>query len=355
MGILRFGAKGSVGIQSFCLLCMLGALLSSCDDRIVDTPHESGPDTTSHDFIWSIYEIPHSIGGPRFGGLHQATRDHLLMFGAFSETRGGLLFENNIAEFLNDSIDIRNWKLYEGPYGASEIQASGVFPDGGYCIVSGYQYLYVDGNGQIVKKSTIPSKGTSAYDGWGSSWKNTYFVGGQGLVSYFNGAGWRQHDLPEGWDVRAIDGVGDTAVIATTHPQMADIHYYKAVNGVIEPLPSDSLPGAETYGLYAASMSDIYAARMPLMRFNGKKWAIVDYGGALHGGELSIAGYAWNDIFVGGHYCSLTHFNGKTWKQVSPYFMQSGWIYYIEMGKDVVWVVIHGLDMSYWLLRGVRR
>ncbi len=330
--------------------------LNACSDGVEPgLPIVNGIDTTTHEFQWTLFPLENdSSSSITIAGMHIESDGELRIYGEFRRRVNGINTSYNIASISNETVNVQQ-VVINPTMNSQQIVAAAAFPDGSAWITHGYNFTYFDDSQNIIRTSNLSASNPIALQGWGSSWKNAYFACRTGKVFYFNGAGWRQIDLGEQWDAWAIDGSNDTAIVAQTHPQLEAVRYYRIVGGVLEHLPNDTISGFNGRKIFSVDADDFYVAGGYVRHYRHGTWEYAYDASRVEGASaLSVAGSRWNDLVVGGHYCSLLHYNGSTWKQISPYFMRMGYIFDIVVGDDIIWAVIRGLENKYWVARGVR-
>ena len=300
------------------LLCAF--LLLSCSDGDMVTPPPSGPDTTSHDFVWDITQI---------GVRHTAIRD----IAAIAEDDVWLCGEIH----FEDTYTYDSNGVYIKPYDLAHWDGTEWT----------FQRLRWTGDSKYAFRAVFAMKAFASDDIWFME---------PGGVAHWNGEYFETQDIdrniPEGSMLHLMDGYPGNLYLAGTRGALMHFDCNKTFTRVLVPLLRDINDIHSSNGITMAVMNNwnIQAeSETHIILLNGTKahiWrdsAMVQSMRALwfkDSSKIVLAGpgmqvfeygvwnewfspdnkWAWassgcenNDIFVVGAFESIKHWNGANW------------------------------------------
>ena len=336
--------------SSHLLYALLSAALlllafQRCSD---DTPTEPPPDdndttavhqqqdTTSHDITWEVFEF-----GPA-GPNHSVIRDIY----ALNDTCVWAVGEI-VNEHAHEVDSLGRWDQHYNAvhWNGKEWTLHRINAEKTWWGVPSYKalfsvYLFEDGTNLAVDQvgqlqfwnhkdtlKKITPQGTrrgSIYKIWGTSPDNIYLAGSNGsLTHYTNG----QFRLIETWTdvpLNGIYGLDDHRIWTGgyTNTPPARGAFFRIKDGFSFPRWSPNLYGA----------SAIYAFGDSLYTFNGRGFCIRSINDTSHwryvegesfadeiGWIEAMRGTGHNNIFAAGHFKTLIHYNGISWRMLFPF------------------------------------
>jgi len=331
--------------------CVAGSL--PCEDNItecceVNCPelhHHCGDfltecclDTTSHDFTWTI--------------------DTLGIYGSYLKDVA-IIDENNIwavGMIKTDSDDYNaahwdgeSWELvlidrnvdFDGVFAFSENEIW--FSDG--CFIYRYDGTLFNKLWECDWQSFGPGQANAI---WGSSPSDIWFVGDSGSIVHHDGSGFTRMESGTDVDIRSIIGSGDHiwvsgykdfmgAVVLEYRNDAFEIIYFRSENFweydpnslsgktmAVWTSSADSVNVLTPFGIYRVPENSAGESRLLPNYWQGFPW--------------SIGGNSHNDIFTGGDFSSIYHYNGSSFHYY-PEFSGRISTQSIEMKDETVYLV----------------
>ena len=323
-------------LLQLCLATLL--LLLTCEKTTTQPPPPAGPDTTSHNFTWTIDTIG-TYGSVLYdvaiinendiwavGEIHTAETDTFDSLGNWVNPYNAVHWNGSEWE-LKRIPYIYNGQPFYHPMNFAFSFKNGEVWFGGNGIVkwTGQQFLNVEvplsawGNIAINKL-------------WGSSSTNVYIVGNEGHIAHYDGSSWRR--IESGTEVTLLDiygspdgsvvwACGFTDFVGTVLLKITGITIEKVYDDLANwgRIRQDSLSGTLT-SLWTNNPEEIYIISPAGMyrasaNTNGEAERIWLNNHHLPGFPHILRGNAENDLFTSGDFSMIAHFNGKSWYQFS--------------------------------------
>lgn len=288
----------------------------SCDTCEVpcdtcDTTKPSPNDTTSHDFVWTQYNIP--------------TESNLTGVSVFSDTEiyviGSYLYKfNGIAwnrldvrqEGTGRQLAFPDWTLFS-------------FSPTDYWVVKG---IIVHGHG--LEATEYRNVSDTTFNGikacWGTSSSDMFFVGIQGNISHFDGSTFTKMTSPTTKNLYDIWGTSHNDVWAAGYNSSTDesvLLHYDGVSWTEDDFSTSNQTRQFGIGSVWACDSAGHKVRVisgtrVFRKTDNGIWRkdSAEIGNSLGGGTfigLGIRGNTANDLMTVGGWGFVSHWNGKTW------------------------------------------
>ncbi len=149
---------------------------------------------------------------------------------------------------------------------------------------------------------------------WGRAANDVYAIGGQQTLMHWNGADWSVAARPTSMPITDMWGLDSGVLFA--------VGWYGAVlrfdGGEWTEIPFP--PGANLKAVVAFSETEVYVAETfsgtRIWRYDGATWTEI---GTAPDGIHDMGGTGPDDIYVGGFYGTLTHWNGAVWTPVDVF------------------------------------
>ena len=319
------------------VLCLISCILilSSCTEP-TKPPVDNGPDTTSHNFSWTIDTI--------------GTRNSYLKDVA-------IINENDIwavGEIHTDETDRWNEDSTEWIKPFNAVHWNGIEWE--------YKRTLPSGKGFSPNRSVFAFSsndiwvGTSApyhWDGqewtaynvtgihngyinkiWGTSSQDMYFVGTNGSITHYDGQSWQR--LESGTDIDIVDIWGSQNVennkyeilaAASTNFHIEKERHILRIDGNTVSFEPDSGLAINLSTIWFKAGKTYYAAGDGLYIRENNELTWKKETDQLGYYKSEVRGININDVFVTGSFGLLSHYNGNNWKHYTgkelPYFYGS--------------------------------
>ena len=342
-----FPKKPRRSVFIFCLSCpcvfgviftLFLLLWSSCEKTTTQPPPPAGPDTTSHNFVWRIDTLGE---GPQFSSLWDVeliNENDIWVVGdlRMKDTYDLDSLGNTIQPYNAAHWDGTEWELkriFYFAYGSERL----INPIRGILSVSSQKFwlaaasiFYWDGGLATLSYLRDINTPEAVNKLWGNP--NVYGVGDTGLLVYYDGNTWQKIESHTDIGISSIWGEiipNETPqIFATVSTEDGDLDskVLKIVDNTAIEVSSDGLPNAIS-GIWFNSEAGYYVVGDGIYHtqtLNEKsKWVKPAPGISDYYLE-SISATAGNDIFIVGHFGTVIHYNGSTWKNYTnaevPFF-----------------------------------
>lgn len=316
----------------FGLLVLLG---SECCRHSTEPPPPGGPDTTSHDFVWTTYEF--GEGNPSIFWDVAIINDTLAYaVGAvyFMDSTGKLdPIVYNMAKWDGFSwTAYRVYYNYQGSQYISTLRAIDEFSPTDYWVGSTQPMRW---NGNSWQQFDLTSTTFNGYINkiWGTSGYNVFIVGTNGSVAHFDGNSWQKIESGTTTDLQDVWGSSDGKTVWACGSTADGFHsvLLKCENGQWRTLWSrDGAIAASPFGYTVGSVwrssSTYVTTDHGIYRLDNDTTNIKAIGG-YPGFFARLRGNAENDIVAVGRESIIWHYNGVSWKQIqsgsSTQFLES--------------------------------
>ncbi|MCK9560935.1 MAG: hypothetical protein M0R44_10865 [Candidatus Marinimicrobia bacterium] len=273
-------------------------------------------DTTSHEVEWTIF---------RFGYIGSYLRDVFIISEDDIWAVGAIETEETAH---NDAIDRYNavhwngteWKLerinpyYRGDSISSPIASIYAFSSSDIWANSGVP-IHGDGNewaifhlydmGYVLPGSLLRC--------WGDGVDHLFFSGRKGCFVSYSGNNWSIINTNTSRSIDDIYGLSSDLVYMVGSDQddwSSNFIIYE--DGVVNNL---DFPDTCMQAVYASAWNDVYLAGQGLLYYDGRKINDWPWPSGLPKNLLqAVRGNGPNDLFLAGHFGTVIHYNGKTWK-----------------------------------------
>ncbi len=314
--------------QSFFLfLFSFFILLSSCQRSTEPLENKTCPDTTSHAFTWQIDTLPGTVLD--ISGLDE---NNVWLAGKFWKTDPQT---GNIIKYNFGYWDGKGWKLEavlkKGPYNGIHVFSKNDIwlTEGSMVHWNGkYWKLYQPWNMGLLNES---EGGVTKV--WGLDSSNVFFIGLTGTIIHYNGNTFTKMESGTniylthiyGLDENHIWVVGDDRGLHGGHSVLLFFNgaswitkYHYRYN---EGPPFEGGPIGQYRGIWADKDSLIFGSGHGYWHESIKtgKGRLERFVFHPIGSEESIFALSRNDLFMVGHFYTLQHFNGKSWKRYIPF------------------------------------
>ena len=314
--------------HSFLFLPFLIYLLISCTEPT--NPPDNGPDTTSHDFSWTIDTIgtygsylkdvaiidENNIWA--VGEIHTDETDRYDSLGIWQPPFNAVHWQGTAWELLRiPAVDV------VGVYGRSPILTTFAFSSEDIWFFSqAGSYARWDGSNwesQIVWEAV-----GSITKMWGTSSQDMYFVGTNGSITHYDGQSWQRLESGTDLDLRDISGYQDQVFI-TGHSDQYESIALELLNGTwMTRFSSSSYYGNPSSGDYGRMFSTVVlkdtayiAAKSGIVKFNyqNEKVTLVPDETALYSNSriVKISGNDHNDLVLVDGWGAFIHYNDLSW------------------------------------------
>ncbi len=293
-------------------------ILSSCTEP-TKPPVDNGPDTTSHDFSWTIDTI-----GTRNSYLKDVAiinENDIWAVGEIHTDETDCWNEDStewIKPFNAVHWDGIKWELKRILYKNNYWDIQALFAFGANDIF--FEYA-VHWDGKSFNSLSIPSLGGHPNKLWGISSNDLYIVGTNGMIGHYDGQSWQR--LESGTDIDIVDiwgalnpATGECEIMAVASTGFQTDHRMKIlrIDGLyVKEINSSGLPWSLS-GIWFVPGKRFYAVGDGVFYTDNldSTW-IHDTGHPLIY-KSKIRGNGTNDVFIAAGFGLISHYNGNTWK-----------------------------------------
>lgn len=316
--------RRAVSIPLFLVL-----ISSGFDCKHSTEPPPPGPDTTSHNFSWTIDHFGDGSASSRLYGV--AIINDTLAYAVGEIYKVDSLGQYDPLPYNLVRWDGTSWQLQrvsvQTRYGLVTAPLEGIFAFSASDIwLVATDPIHGDGRNwtDVDVRAILGSDSVTVSKAWGSSSSNIYFVGRLGNIIFFDGTSWRR--LLSGTTLPIQDIWGGV------NPRTGSIEVYAVASNTIAFPAGKKLFRITGSSATAMSDSGLDVGLSGLWFAPGGRYYVVGAGiyyssyinqsTIWQGGHNIITPYwsdgvrgnASNDLLVVGSFGEILHFNGSTWK-----------------------------------------
>lgn len=334
------------------LYLFLFLLLSSCrKDELCATCPPTGPDTTSHDFVWTI----DTLGGAQSSALH----DIAIVNDTLAYAVGEIYLTDSFGQVDPNAYNVAKWdgkkwnllrvptQAFGGSIGFYPVEAVFAFSPNNVWMFS-VAGSYSHWNGSTWETEFVAERSGGGTKLWGTSSADLYLAGTNGSISYYNGSVWARIESGTTLDIKDIWGDGNEILAVASKPFVTYEKMVLKISGSIATALSDSGIDEPVGCLWFSSTHHYYAAGSGIYEKSDlaeSQWK---------NGPLDITRYyvygmranGPNDVVAVGGFGEVLHYNGASWSSYHDYVgLAAGNYYAVAIKKNLVIAV--GADPSY--------
>jgi hypothetical protein len=287
------------------------------------TPPPSGPDTTSHNFIWHVDTLGNY--------LSNWINDVIIVNDTLAYAVGEIYMNEDPYAYGVAIWNGRKWEL-KRIYDTSDQL---IFNFRGIICFSPTDIWLTDGG--IHRWNGTSSKVSASFDRisliggeenfqsvnrlWGVSSNDIYGVGYKGMVTHYDGVTWQkiqsgitQH-IQDVWGYKASSGSQPKILAICSDVFNGGNEYLLSINNSIANIiSSKGLPWSLRGIWFTNNSYYIVGAGLYIKKDLEKDTAWINYPYVVGNNYMeTIRGSAWNDIMVVGDFGTILHYNGATW------------------------------------------
>lgn len=346
-------------ILIFLLLTGTTCKNSPTESNCTDCPTE--PDTTSHNFIWSLDTL--GAEGSVVNDVAVISENDIWAVGRFYKESYNAEDPYNVVHW--NGLD---WSLIKVPFIIGEPPTPRPHELRAIKSFSSNEIIVTDGgdlskyNGTSWQQVNIPSevKVGSYTRIWGESSSKLYFGGTNGSLTYWDGVKFTKLETGTNLPIQDMEGVGDSLYLTASNygsgQTPSKLFKIQVGQESVKELSQSGLQGnlkaiwilqnykwkliSSGYGLFEKSDTSWKSYNL----LNTSLWAVLDF----EGSENNL----WA---VGGHYLKL-HYNGKSWKNLTNEvpILDSGNFGRVSMKGNIVVIIGYSGSVSY-LVKGIQQ
>jgi hypothetical protein len=227
----------------------------------------------------------------------------------------------------------QRWELkripFIGPCSAVDyppLNAIWAFSETNILVTNGGSIVRYDGRNAVMDCGMNSLLAGSINKIYATSPQDVYLVGNAGTIAHYDGLRWRRVESGTGLPIVDIHGVRSTKgeyeilAVADGYDRPEGSYVLSITNNTVQQVWHDPRP----YGLdeiwFVPSRQYIVVGSGVWKSYSaapGSSWSWVSGLPPIH--STCIRGQALNDIFVGGAFWNLMHFNGTTWRSYFPF------------------------------------
>ena len=342
------------------LLFLTLALLTSCK-KPTEPPLLVGPDTTSHDYVWTVDTV----------GVFQSALADVWGSSASDVYAVGRIARDSGVDYNAIHFDGTNWTPFyimfasnPGTIGPPELHGVFGFSSSDVWAVGvGGVVAHFDGSswnticlGIGENCSGLLPNGEMLFEVWGTSSSDLYAVGDLGAIVHYDGRNWTKMASGTVLPLQAVWGSSSTNVYATGIGFGTALWTVVQYDGTMwKDITVDQAPLNSTTGIWGSDWNDVYVVGDFADHFDGSNWmriSVPDTLYTMHG----VGGSASNNVFIVGSFGVVMHWNGVSWRSydglLDPYSQNR----YVRVWTDGRTVFVVGYTSSYALIaRGTRQ
>ncbi len=296
-------------------------------------------DTTSHDMEWTVYEIPSPYGSGALYDVAIVDDNDIWAVGEIYSDSNQTWLPYNAVHW-----DGEKWELKRIPFTDetgyvwyTPLHSILLFSENDIWFEAG---IHWNGKEYISKKIDIDFP-SIVKRMWGTSSKDFYICGYNGLIGHFDGEQW--HRIESGTDLPLRDLWGVWNIFKHRYQILAigsEIFSFKP-SQVLEIFPDSSiqqstqgLPNSIT-GIWGWKGIEWYISGdgVYYRRHSQEKWDKVDEVSSVF--TRSVRGTGPNDVFVAGDFGYLAHWNGNSWYRYTTFPGNVDW-YQLAVSRDII-------------------
>ena len=315
----------------FILYILLSALILflSCERDISGINKNNGtspgPDTTSHNFVWTIDTIG-TFGSRLFdvfaiaedevwavGEIHTAETDTFDSLGNWVRPYNAIHWDGQEWEFIRIPVKIWNTNSFI----IATLQAIYAFQKNDIFVTTGGEVIHYNGQDWGDWEFLFSDPYDTTFGGinkfWGISRSNFWGVGSKGNIFHNNGTIWQK--MESGTDLRLTDiwGLSENDIYAVGADMSSRDNVVLHYDGTSwKKLPTDL---NRKVGVWGTAPDNLYFVGDGIFRLEGdslrKLEPLVNVPKYF---MEKVRGTAANNMFIVGHFGFVVHYNGSTWK-----------------------------------------
>jgi hypothetical protein len=334
---------------------------TSFDCKHATEPPLAGPDTTSHNFSWTIDRFGDGSGSSRLYGV--AIINDTLAYAVGEVYKKDSLGQYDPLPYNLVRWDGTSWRLQrvsvQTRYGLVTAPLEGIFAFSPSDIwLVGTDPIHGDGRNwaDVDVRAILGSDSITVSKAWGTSSSNIYFVGRLGNIVFFDGTSW--HRLLSGTTLPiqdiwgSVDLKGQSTEICAVASNIVSLPAGKRVCRITSTSAtamSDSGLSVALGGVWFAQGTMYYVVGAGIYFSSSISQSTIWQGGyniITPYWSGAIRGNAPNDIFIAGGYGDVLHFNGSTWKSFQTQTAVDGNYRAVAVQGDLVIAVGDDADLG---------
>jgi hypothetical protein len=306
-------------IITLILLCFY-FLQTGCK-KSTDPPPVIVPDTTTHNYEWTIHQFGTGAGSSYLYDVFAISDSNVWAVGKINTNEQDSL-GNDLDPYNAIHWDGQNWELrwieteYRGDMIAPPLEGIFAFSSDDIWATSGVPRHW-NGSGwtlyHLWDMGILGQEDGGVPNIWGTSSNDIYFAGRTGTLVHYNGSDWTKLDSGTDMNIGDICGFsnGDFyAVAGTDIAQPNEFLIYN--NGQLQNKISHNENSKNS--LWGSSATDIYTVGEGIFHFNGNSLQMLEWPNNVPKILMSsVRGSASNNIFICGHFAFIMHYNGMDW------------------------------------------
>ena len=155
---------------------------------------------------------------------------------------------------------------------------------------------------------------------WGSSPEDVWAGGKNGTLIHWNGTDWEKVQTEITGDITALYGIShDEIYLAAASVNYSALYFYNGTNWNLE----SELPGIYAITLWKKPSGKLYVGGTGFFEYGDGIFNPIYIPGRTRG-VIEIFGSDQNNIFTAGDFGEITHFDGRTWTDISLFEVPDG-------------------------------
>ncbi len=326
-------------------------------------------DTTSHDFEWEIIEFPSPYGSGALYDVAIINENDIWAVGEIYSDSTQPWLPYNAVHWDGEKWELKRIKTNScGGVDYPPIRTILSFTQND--ILFGHidaSITHFDGINFINNCNFIQQINGSINKMWGTSSRDFYIVGNNGLVAHYDGSSWQRMESGTELGLTDIWGVSEKEIyaIGVNRGQYLGIvllydgnGWQKLIDGVtktsgfeINKLFKTQLYGT-TESVWVDEMGTVYTVGNLMYQYRLGKWDFVrslpenylggNPGNYYRGYLYAVRGNRSNDMFIVGEGNTCIHFNGMTWRKLGPEYMPFTLNYWLDLAVTEKTAVVVG-------------
>ncbi len=290
-------------------------------------PKDNTPDTTSHNFSWTITQLG--------DGASSMLYDVAIINDTLAYAVGAIYLKDSLGNWDSLPYNLaiwngREWKLekisveYKGNQTVAPLTGIFVLSDGTIILSSGLPYL-PNGNGwtlyHLWDMGVLSQNDGSVNHIWGTSLNDLYFCGNNGTIVHYNGSSWTKIESGTSLDIQDIYGAYNSVTsqweilaVAGNAGSSYDRKILQ-IKGTSASTLSDNPISLSLSSVWFVPNQRYYVVGDGIYEKNN----LSDASWIVHQLDLTqyyttqVRGNSINDVFIVGAGGEVKHYNGKSW------------------------------------------
>lgn len=323
----RTAARGHV-LMLYCWLAALCCGAVGCSDEPLNPPPivAAAPDTTSHEFVW---DVQYFGDGDSYLNDIVTLGDTIWVLGRFHLRKpDGTLDRETRYNCVRWDGTTWTYQKIESATSHTQIDVADIncgapLDDGRVMFCTGGGIAWWNGKRYYPDYDFVNVfDDEHGFRAVGNSKNRLVFVGWGGRILLYENETYRYLASGTTQDFIDVWSAGDTTMCFVSGGLSSDVpsRIYRVVGDRVDLLPDTTINKHMT-SVWCDANGRIVVAGDGVYR-NTTNWRVRE--SWISGYKNTMSAKSWYDIFVAGHYGSIQHYNGRSWREYKDFFTPTG-------------------------------